>query len=351
MILILFFAVGANAEGINLDVLNEFASGQGFDIPEFLRSVLTGDKLPIPAPLGEIPGILKHGLLNSLSSLMMNLCLPILICVLLRMMFRKSDAQAMVDLLCALCCATVLIRTWTDGQRRVTGLIDVILGATQRLTPVLAAAASLTGGTFWSSAAVVLSDLCVQMLQRAIKHWGIGLCTAGAIIALCGAVAGEYALNRLFDLLKRLVHWLLGASILIYSALISAHSIVAAARDGAAIQTAKFILEGIVPIIGGGVSGAAGPLQVSAQLARSAVGITGVALIIRLCIKPLLALGSEMLALKLIAAAMEPLAEGSSSALIGHFGDILEMLLAIGIGTAVMAAMIPISLATLGSGL
>lgn len=316
------------------------AEGLGFDAAGFMQKLIAGEALTSLVPIDAIPGMLKAGVLRGLDGLTMNLALPVLACVVLSMM-TGSHAGFMMDLLCALCCGKALAQTWFDAQGEVRALVGGILRVTERMTPVLSAAAALTGGSFRASAVGPVSNLCASLIQRFVMDWGLKLCAGAAVAALAGAVSGGYALNRLFDLIKGAVHWLLGGAIFLFGALITVQGILSAAKDGAAVQTAKVALESLIPIIGGGVSDAAGALTVSASLAKSAVGITGVALILKLCLKPLVSLGGRMVALKLLSAIMEPLAEGSAAALIGHFGDILEMLLAIAVCCCVLAAMIP----------
>ena len=345
--MLLLMVSAALAEDLGLERLNQ----NGFDAVAFFRGLVSGEALSdLLHPEGLLE-MLRQSIRDSLGALALDLALPAMACVLLRLVIRRSDMDFMMNLLCALCCGTALARSWLSAQREVLGLIDGLLQTTEIMTPVLASAAVLTGGSLWSSAMTPLSSLCAACVQRLLKGWGIGLCSCAAVIALCGAVAGGSALNRLFELLKSAARWLLGGAVFVYGALISAQGLVSAAGDGAAVQTAKSAIESIVPIIGGGVSDATGALAVSAGLLRSAVGVTGVALIARMCVIPLLRLSGEALALKLISAAMEPVAEGAAARLIGHFGDILETLLAIAICAVVLTAMLPAALAVVFGGM
>ena len=339
------------AEGLNLGGLDQYAQSQGFDAAGFLRKLLSGESLLTLTDVTDIPGRLLRGVRVSLSGLLVNLMLPVAACALLGLVLGAREAGFMLNQLCALCCGKVLAQAWLSGQRQVTELIDGILRATERLTPVMASVAALTGGSLWSTAAGPLSNLCASILQRMLRDWGIRLCTIGAVVALSGAMASRSELNRLFDLLKHAAHWLLGGVVFVYGALLSAQGMLSAAGDGAAVQAAKVAIEGVVPIIGGGVSGAAGALAVSAGLLRSALGITGLALIARICLGPVLKLGGQTLALKLLSAIMEPLADGAAARLIGHFGDLFEVLLALSICSGVLAGMLPAGLAALSGGL
>lgn len=335
--MLLGFIAPAFAEDLGLERLNL----GGFDAAAFFRGLISGDVLSGLLHPGQFLAILRQSVRESLYALALNLAMPVTVCVLLRLVIRRNDTDFMLNLMCALCCGTALTEAWCASRRQAVALMDLLLNATEAMTPVLTTASALTGGTFRSAAIAPLANLCASIVQRALNSVGLRLCTGAAIIALCGALIGGCALDRLFDLLKSAARWLLGGAVLIYGGLISAQGLVIAAKDGAAMQTAKAAIENVVPIIGGGLSDATGALAVSAGLMHSAVGITGVALIVKLCAGPMLALGGRAAALKLIAAAMEPLADGAAARLIGRFGDILETLLAIAICAAVLAAMLP----------
>ena len=350
IVVFIVMALPAAAEGLDIGGLDRVAAAQGFDASGFIAGIASGESLAALIDPGAFLGMLKRSAMKSLSTLATALALPVLACALIQMT-TGGEMGFMMNLLCALCCGKALMQVWTDAQASVRALIEGLLRLTEATTPVMASAAALTGGGFWASATVPLSNLCASLVQKLLLDWGFGLCGCAVLVALSGAVAGRYALNRLFGLLKSAARWLLGAAVFAFGGLISAQGIVSAAKDGAAVQTARMAMESVIPIIGGGVSDAAGSLMLSAGLARSAVGITGVVMIARLCLRPLVRTGCRMLALKLISAAMEPLAQGSASELIGHFGEALEILLAIGVCCAVMTAMIPVSCAVLAGGL
>ena len=341
MLLAFMVSSACQAEDSDMARLNAFASQRGFDAPAFMARLLSGDLTAEGLSPGSILKSIMSGVLHSLSGLMKDLTLPVMACVLLRAMLGRDGADVMLNLMCALCCAVTLTRVWMAAQGRLEALVDGLNGATELLTPVLASVSALSGGAFWSTAAAPLSAMGASLLQHVLKEWGMKLCGAAAATAICCAIAGRYALNRLFDWWKVLIRWMLLASVFAYGGLVSALGLMSAAKDGAAMKAAKSAIESALPIIGGGISDSTGALMTSAALTRSVVGITGVALIIRLCAGPLIRLGSDALALKAISAVTEPLAGGSACELIGHFGDILEMMFAIGACCGAMAALLP----------
>ena len=100
------------------------------------------------------------------------------------------------------------------------------------------------------------------------------------------------------------------------------------------------MIERVIPIIGGGLSDASGALSASAGVVRSALGLTGLALLIRLCAPPLLRLVTSMISLKLASAVIEPFAPVPLATLVDRFGDVIEMLFAMCLEACALSAVL-----------
>ena len=331
----------------DIEGLNRFAQAQGFDIEGFLNKLLSGEGLAPDAMLAYV----RQAVFEALSSLAADLAFPVVGCVLVRSICGRGGMDRVMNLMGALCCTSALTRVWADGERQLTVLLDGIANATEALTPALVSASALSGGTFWSSMTASLSGVCAAFLNRALRDWGIRLCGIGATVALCCAVSGRYALNRLFDLTKSAARWLLAGVMLIYGGLVSAQGLAGVSMDGAAMKAAKSAIESVVPIIGGGVSDGLGNILGSIGTARGLLGIIGVALLLSVCVTPLVKIGTGAAALRLIAALTEPLAEGKVSELISRFGEIMALMFAIGVCAVVMASMLPACFAVMAANL
>ncbi|MBR1558971.1 MAG: hypothetical protein IJ646_01885, partial [Clostridia bacterium] len=78
-----------------------------------------------------------------------------------------------------------------------------------------------------------------------------------------------------------------------------------------------------------------------AGAARQAVGLTGVLYVAHVCIQPMLTLAAGTLATKVIAAVLEPLApDVPAVTMIGQFGEVCELLLAICACAAAVTALL-----------
>ena len=144
----------------------------------------------------------------------------------------------------------------------------------------------------------------------------------------------------MFGLICGAVKGLMGLSALLFGALISVQGAMGVSRDAAAVRAAKAALEGLVPVIGGGLSDSAGALAVSAATLRRAVGFTGAAAALHLCAGPVTRLVGAMLSVRLAAAVLEPLSEGSAARMASQFGTVLELLTALCLVCGIMTALL-----------
>lgn len=331
--------------------LLRFARAQGFDIQGFIEGLISGEGLAHRIDPNALLHEIKAAIASNLYALAADLILPIFGCVIVRSVCGHGHLDNMLNLLCALCCASTLTRIWTECHALLSSMISKLIEASEVLAPALITASAVMGGRFWTSAASSFSGICSLFLNRVLLDWGTKLCGMAAMVALCGAIARRHTLSRLFELLRSTARWLLAASIFTYGALVSAQGIAGASLDSATMKAAKNAIESVVPVIGGGVSDAAGSLLSSFSASSGVLGVTGAALLLHMCLAPLMTLGEKALALKLIAALVEPLSDGAVSELMGRFGEVMEIMFAIGVCAVVMAAMIPICFAVVGADL
>ena len=95
-----------------------------------------------------------------------------------------------------------------------------------------------------------------------------------------------------------------------------------------------------MPVIGGEVSEAMEALTASARLVKSAVGVTGMLALILACAGPLARVGVAALSAKLAGAAAELAGEPRIARLAEQFGDVLILLTALCLTSALLVLML-----------
>lgn len=312
-----------------------------FDARAFAEGLLTGRFPRDAASVRRIVGSLIDNTKRELSSLAGNIAAPLALCALLRLMFGARAGMARAPgLLCTVCCAAALAETCGAALDAARALTECLVRAVNGMTPVLLTLASFGGTGAGGSAVSPLAALCADCIEHLVGGWGLKLCTASVLVAVAGGLSERFALRRLFALLQSAERWLLGASMFAFGAAVSVRGAMAKTGESVAMRAAQGVIEGAIPIIGGELSDAAGLMAVSAGAIRSAVGITGLAAMLWLCLEPMLKLAASMLALKVLAAVTEPVADAQISGMLGRCGAALEMALACCAACAVLAGLL-----------
>ena len=328
-------------DAAGLQRLEALSDGDGgFDARSFAVRLISGEGGVGPEAIRDLAAGLASEARREAGTFAGSVAAPLMLCALLRLLFGSRAGVARAPaMLCGLCCATVLARSFAGAMATAQGMMTRLVGSVEAVSPVLASAMAVGGSAAGAAIATPLASLCGGLIEELLCDWGIGLCRLAAAVAAVSGVSGRFSLSRLFSLVRSLQHWLLGACMLAFAAVLSARGAVAVSGNAAALRAAQSAIEGAIPIIGGELSDAAGALSVSVGVVRSAVGVTGVAALLYPCAAPMLRLMASTLVVKVTAAVAEPVADETSARLLGQFGEAMEMLLAVCGAGALLALM------------
>ena len=209
------------------------------------------------------------------------------------------------------------------------------------LLPSLAAAEAASGGVTSAAvrqvAAVFFADVLLTVIERLLLpmvYLYIGTAAAGAV------VEGD-ALERIGELLKKAVGWILSGLLVLFTTYLTISGAVAGAADGQAVKLAKSAVSAAVPVVGGILSEAAESVLAGAGLLRGMVGTVGTLALVGICLLPFLRLGGQYLLYQgaaLVSAAAGP---KKLTKLIARLGDAFGLVLAM---TGAAAVLLLISL-------
>ena len=160
-------------------------------------------------------------------------------------------------------------------------------------------------------------------------------------VAAAAAVVEGEALERVGELLKKAVGWVLGGLLTVFVTYLTISGAVAGAADAHAVKLAKSAVSAAVPVVGGILSDAAESVLAGAGLLRGMVGTLGTLALLGACLTPFLHLGCQYLfyqAASLVSAAAGP---KKLTRLIAMLGDAFALVLAM---TGTSAALLLISL-------
>lgn len=191
------------------------------------------------------------------------------------------------------------------------------------VTALCAASGAPAGATAGQLAAMLFSDMLLSLVDSLLLpliYVYVGVCAAAA-------ATGNEGLNRIGELCKWLVTAILSAILLCYIGYLTISGAIAGSTDALALKTAKMALSGVVPVVGGILSGAAETVLAGASILKGTVGIFGMLVVLGMCVVPFLQLGIHYLAYKLTGALSAAVGDKWVTGLIDQIGAAFGLIL------------------------
>lgn len=346
MILILILLPAAVAEekaimdAMELDALELYASEQGVDILDWIRGAISGE-IHLVACLDELAAECGRKLFADIESIGLSLVVPAAVLLTLRMALPSGSTSVRATaFVCRVGCISALATAFVSMRNVAEALIGSLLRCTELLTPVMIAALTLSGSETTAAFVTPMSGMCAGLIQNIYEKWGIAFSSAAAGIAIAGNLGEGVRLKRLHGLLKQVVHWGVGGLLAAFMAMLSIQGRLSAGRDSAAVRTAHYAIENLIPVVGGNVSESLDALLSTAHIVKNAVGTSGLMLIAAVSLVPMGRILGMSLMLKFSSAVCEPLGDDPLTAMTGQFADALEMLLILAAASAVLCGLL-----------
>lgn len=276
--------------------------------------------------LDQLGGLLQNSLQTGLKLLAV-----VLLCGLAEsaLLDRGGDGLKVVELAGALAVTTLTVSDMTTliGLGRETiGRMDAFADL---LLPTMAVLTAATGGVTGAAVRQGVTVLFSDLLITAIDQLLVPLLYAYVAACCAHAALGNEGLQKLADLIKGTITFLLTTGVLIFVGYLTASGAITGSADAAAVKAAKMTISRAVPVVGGILSDAAETVLAGAGILRGAVGVVGMLVVLAICLVPFLQLAIHYLTYKGAAALTGTVANSSISKLMdrigGAFGLILGM--------------------------
>lgn len=141
-----------------------------------------------------------------------------------------------------------------------------------------------------------------------------------AVLHIASGLTERFKVTQLANVLRSVAVWLLGAFITIFLGVISVRGAAGAITDGVALRTAKFLAGNFMPVVGRIVSDAADTVISTSLLAKNAIGLAGVMILLFLCAFPALKILTLAIIYNVSSAVMQPLGDSPIVACLSTIG-------------------------------
>ena len=152
------------------------------------------------------------------------------------------------------------------------------------------------------------------------------------VLAFVGNLSDDVKTEKLGELFKSIVRWLIGLILGLFSVFLTIQGIAASHYDGISLKAAQYVLTGSVPLVGGFLSGGVELILAGSSLIKNALGSFSLFLLFGTILRPVLLFAVFQLFLRISAAATEPVGgkiSGFLSRLAGDCNYFLAALLSV----------------------
>ena len=331
---LLFLFGGARAEAMDraidslpLEGLEEFAreSGLALDVRALIGRLTGGGAAEEARPLVESLGMMLQAALREALPSVLSLAAPALLWALGRQLTRGGQLGAASELVCALSEASLLAAMYAAQASAARASLERIAGLIERFHPVMSALLAACGAPGLAGLMAPAGALATGLIASVVTRAVLSLSAAAAALAAAGSL-GQMKFDGLFRLCVGMANWLLGGATTVFLGLMTAGGMLERGRDGMALRAAEYAVDSLLPVIGGDVADALGAVSSGAALLRGAVGVTGAALLVGVCLAPMLRLMAAIWGCRLAAALAQPVADGPLIRCMNGFADAMRLL-------------------------
>jgi len=209
------------------------------------------------------------------------------------------------------------------GGGAIEGITEFSNVLLPTVAAVTAATGAVTGAAVRQMAAVLFSDLLVNLINGLLVPMLYGYLA----ISIAHAAVGNDGLKQLCGFLKWTVTMMLTAAMTLFVGYLSVSGVIAGSADAATVKATKFAISGAIPVVGGILSDAAETILASAGVLRGTVGVFGVITVLSLCLLPLMRIAVHYLMYKLVAVVSATVGPTCISSLVDRIGGAFGLML------------------------
>lgn len=263
---------------------------------------------------------------------------PALLWGVARRLTGKSSLGGQV--VCSLLVCGFLTQDLSDHLTLCTAAVERMSAGMQGLFPMLLTMMAAVGGAAGSAVMQPAVTAAAGGIAALIRSVTLPLAVGAAVLAMLCHLGQGIRADRLEKLLLQVASWSLGLCLTVFIGVLATKGVTAAAVDGVTIRTAKYALDHFVPMVGGLFADTVDALVGSGMLVQSALGVTGLLLLVSIAAGPLCQTFAAAVLYKLAAALLQPICDGELADCIHDFSAVLMLLFVIQLSAAAMFLML-----------
>lgn len=325
-------------DGLELSAWQEAADQTGWqlNVREMILSLAQGRLDLSPERMSELLGELILGEAQGMKGMLLSFMGPALLWGISRQLSGRDRPGGAAGWVCYVFGASVMLNAFVSQMELARQTIRQMGRLTGQVFPVLTALMSSTGRAGTAGLLQPLAAFGGGAMTGVVERIAVTLCGGMATLAVAGNLSERMRLDSLFSLCRSVGKWVLGAVMTVFLGMTAMCGVIGPAQDSVTLRAAKYAADSLLPVVGGDIADAMEAMAASASAVRGAAGLTGVAVMLAVCLRPVVRLTMGLITCLLAEALTEPVADGPLKACAGQMGKTIELLLA---AVAVSAAL------------
>lgn len=203
----------------------------------------------------------------------------------------------------------IAVNSFTVAISYAKGAIEQMISFMLAMIPLLLTLLASLGGVVTVSILHPIIIFMIHIVGIIIYYFVFPLLFFSAILHIVSAITDKFKVTQLADILRNIAISLLGITFTVFLGVISIQGATSSVTDGLALRTAKYVTGNFIPVVGKMFSDAADTVISTSLIAKNAIGIAGVVVLLFLAAFPALKIVALALIYNISGAIMQPLGQ------------------------------------------
>ncbi|WP_195983476.1 stage III sporulation protein AE [Clostridium sp. D33t1_170424_F3] len=197
------------------------------------------------------------------------------LCSGMKLSFGEKQLGGVVGMVGALCVCAVVVAPIVSFIQQTADIIHAAAGFLLACVPVLTGIMLAAGQPVSSGSYNLLMMAAGNVISIVSAGVLVPLLNIFLALSIVSAVSPGVNLGGICDAFHKVVKWILGLCMTVFTGLLTVHSIVASSLDGTAAKAAKFVVSSFVPVVGSALGEALQTVTGCVKMLKSGIGAFG----------------------------------------------------------------------------
>lgn len=281
-------------------------------IPSFMEMIVPGgDGLKLTDVLKGLLKYFLHEVLYNGKLLVTIIMLTVFSMVLetLQNAFERNAVSKVAYSIAYMVLIIIAVNSFHVAIGYARGAIESMIQFMLAMVPLLLTLLASMGNVVSVSVLHPLIIFMIHTVGTLIYTLVFPLLFFSAVLHIASALTEKFKVTQLANLLRTVAVGIMGVLITVFLGVISVQGATGAVTDGVTLRTAKFVTGNFVPVVGRMFSDAADTVISASMLAKNAIGLAGVIILLFISAFPAIKILALALIYNVSAAVMQPLGD------------------------------------------